>query len=506
MADIPTIPGSAFIDTQTIGTKIDPRHRLAVIGATADTISQGLEVVGEYEEKKQKAEEIAAFNNASIVLNKTTADYQHRLKTIPDQQIVPQWSEIATKTKDGLLQGTHGWTPASRAKFQQHLDSWQSDSTIQFQVAGDHLASQRRKATATAAATEFLQSGDETLMPNAVSAIHAAVDAGDMAPEEGKAMIAQFPRTLQENQIRNGMEADPVATLKDINEGHFKDVPPMAMATLKRQVTAAIARQQNDGRDDVLRRLDAGEPIEESELKMKEDAKVLSPAGAKSIRARIAQKNLAEAKDDHAIQMMDVQDHDFTLDKDPDTTAQHMKDRAAALPLTLRVSVNQAIDTRLKQAKKAGAAEERPVERDIFSRGKKDYADGLFQAPTQEDVIEEVPHWWRPNEQKVVGQQTRQPKPDTQWETMATPQERATAALNYAKWQDKMRSFFKANPEAKSEEAEAYSQSILAPHVEAQVKEALSPKAPLIPAKGMKVQQDGKTYEFDGTNWAESTP
>ena len=207
--NIPTIPGTSPVQDIQIGTKMDSRYQQAAIGATADVFSSAMGVVQDYELRKQKAEEVAGFNQASIVLNKATADYQHGLKTMKDQDIVPKWQEQAQKTKDELLQTTQGWSGPAKAKFSQTLDTWQNDSTIQFQVAGDHLASQRRKATAVAASNEFLQTGDPAYLENAKQAITSARDAGDMTPDEASMHIGALQKGLEMNQVQYGMEDDP---------------------------------------------------------------------------------------------------------------------------------------------------------------------------------------------------------------------------------------------------------------------------------------------------------
>lgn len=208
---IPSIPIPAPVSSIEQGTKIDPRSQLALIGQTADTVSTALGVISEYEQRKQKAEEVAGFNQASIVLNKATADYQHNLKTMPDKDIVPKWQEEAAKVKDSVMQNMSGWSQAAKRKMAQHLDTWASDSTIQFQVAGDHLASERRKATAVAAAHEFLQTGDPAFLENAKQAITVARDAGDFTATEASAHIGALQHGLEMNQVQINMEQDPFA-------------------------------------------------------------------------------------------------------------------------------------------------------------------------------------------------------------------------------------------------------------------------------------------------------
>ncbi len=209
MANIPTIPNTAPVQDVQIGTKVDSRFQQGVISAQANVFSEAMNVVSDYELRKQKAEEVAGFNQASITLNKATADYQHNLKTMKDQDIVPKWQETAQKVKDDLLKNTEGWSGAAKRKFSQTLDTWQNDSTIQFQVAGDHLASERRKATAIAASNEFLQTGDPAYMENAKQAITSAVQAGDMTPTEGQVHIGAMQKNLEMNQVAYGTMADP---------------------------------------------------------------------------------------------------------------------------------------------------------------------------------------------------------------------------------------------------------------------------------------------------------
>lgn len=472
MPNIPVIPGSSRVSSPELGVQVNAKPRLRALGQAAETFGAGAKAVSDaaqsiadYEQHKQRAEEVASFNQASIVLNKTTEDYRHNLPTMKDQQIVPDWTKIAGTTKQQILDDSKNLSPAAQKKLSQHLDTWAGNSTIEFQVASDHLATQRRKATATAASEQFLQSGDPAFIPNATAAIKAAQNAGDITPEEADQRIAQFPRVLQENQIRNGIEADPVRTLKDIDEGTFKDVPPGPLLTLKRQAQAAVSHQQNQGRDEILQRLDAGEPVDETEIQDKEEGGAISTTGAKSIRLRIQQKNLKDAKDEHSVQMMLAHDHDFTQDPDPAKTAQQMKDKGAALPPNLRASLYQEIDQQLAKAKKAGAAAEKPVQNDLYERGKKDYTSGLFQDPTEESTF----HFFSPNEKKKVPAGVN-PK----WEQDATPEQKRAAELNYAKWQDKMRGFFKEYPDATSEQAEMYSQKIKEPYVMAAVAKAIN--------------------------------
>lgn len=482
MSNIPTIPNSQRIQDQQIGVHVGARPGLQRLQAEKDVwnsatnaVVTGMDVVQDYEERKRRAEEVAAFNKASIVMNKATEDFTHKLRTIPDQQVVPNWTAYSKQVADQALTAS-GLEGPAKTRLMQHLATWQSDSTINFQVAADMLGSQRRMSTAAAAAHEFLKSGDPATMDNAKAAVDAAVKAGDWTPEHAKLFTDQFPSVLQENQIRNGMEADPFNTLKDINAGKFKSVPSGPMATLRRQTQAAVARQQNAGRDDLSRRLDDGEIIDEAELKQKEDIGVISPEGAKSIRSRIAQNGLAEAKDSQRRMMTDVQDYDFTADKDADGTAQKMKDRAAALPTALRVPLVEKIDNRLAASKKPGEDTENPIIKKELGYMREDFNSGSSFVGVRGGTrrIAEMPD---ADFQKEFGKDAKRQDVIDQ------------ARLSYAKKQHEFLEWSKTEQgkKASAEDAAEYRRKLEQPDVDAKVKEQLG-----LPSTGFT---KGKTYK-----------
>ncbi len=378
---IPTIPNTAPVQDVQIGTKVDSRFQQGVISAQANVFSEAMGVVSDYEQRKQKAEEAAGFNAASITLNKATADYQHNLKMMPDKDIVPQWQQTSQKVKDDLLKTTEGWSGPAKRKFSQTLDTWQSDSTIQFQVAGDHLASQRRKATAIAASQEFLQTGDESLMGNAKAALTTAKNAGDMTQAEYDQHVSALTRGLQTNQILNGIESDPVATLRDIDAGEFKDVPAKQLLQLKGTARRAVVAVQNAGRDDLLQRHDAGEIIDEGEISAMESTGAISARGAKQVRLGIAQKDYKDARDNRAMLMLEADDTLTADNPDLDKKAQSIKDDGASLPPVLRRYLYEHVDAKVKAATKGAGAEERPVEQQIFSQMREDRMSNGYTLP-----------------------------------------------------------------------------------------------------------------------------
>lgn len=488
MANIPTIPGTSQVESPELGVKIDPRSRLMAIGQAAETIGEGLSVISDYEQRKQKAEEVAGFNQTSIVLNKATSDYQHGLATMDDKQIVPKWEEIATKTKDEVMKNTAGWTPAAKNKLSQTLDTWTSDSTIQFQVASDHLGSQRRKATAVAASQEFLQTGDKEMLPNAMNALKAAKDAGDMTEAEYNQHVSGLTRGLETNQIMNGIASDPQATLRDMKAGEFKNVPAKLLLQLQTKAGIAVTNRQNGTRDDILKRHDAGEVIDEDEIATKESAGELSPQAAKTVRQSISQKDLKEAKDNHALLMMRADDIDWTQEKNPQKKAQEIMDDGAGLPLPLRKSLFEHVQSKEKAALKAGVAAEKPVQKAVFDRMKEDREENGLTIPMTSEVVPGTTRFFRPNDADTVkfehvagGLKTLRDVtklPDATIEQkfgkgMTRQKLFQAEELHYAQQLGKMRDWFKANPDASDEEAEKYRLGLEKPYVMAGVSKTL---------------------------------
>lgn len=487
MSNIPTIPGTAQAQDVGAGAKVDPRYQEQRIAAGAQTLNagvgavvSGVSAIADYEQKKQNAEDVAGMNQATISLNLVTSGFRSKLKQMPDKQIVPKWGEVSEDTKQKVMDSVGpNLSPQAKRVLGNHLNLWQSDATTQFQIASDELGSQRRKATAESAAHMALQSGEPEAINNATASIDAAVKAGDWTPQQADFFKAQFPRILSENQVRNGMEANPVATLNDIQSGKFDGkIPPGPLMVLKRQTEKAVSMQQAQGRDELLSRNDAGEPIDESEIATKEAAGQISPTGAKGVRNAIAQTGLKQAKDANLLLMMRADDHDWTGDKTPEKSAQQIKDEGAALPLPLRKALYEHVDMKLRQATKADAAEENPVHKDVLARMKEDRDQNGLTIPMASLVTDEssgflglgahpssVQYQHVANGLKGLDAMSDDDIKEKFGPDATLTKIKQAEQLHYAQQLSKMRDWLKANPQATDEKAEQYRQTLEKPYV-----------------------------------------
>jgi len=517
MPNIPTIPGSARIQTIPIGVKQDAgptEQRLSAVRgafqAAGGAVADAAGAVADYEQKKQKAEEVAAFNQASILTRKTTSAFRDSLRNNPnDQQWLENWQQTSNATRQQILADPRVKGPV-RVKMMQTLDEWQGTTSAEFQTAADVAGSERRKRIGLLAADEALKDGNEKA---ATAAIDGLVRTGDMWKEDAEAKKKTFTATIQENQIRTGMASNPVQTLKDIDGGKFGGIPKGPLTTLRRETQAQIARQQNAGRDDILKRMDDGEVVNEDELKAKEQTGDISPEGAKSIRARVTQNNLKTAEQDQKNQMSEVQDYDLTAEKDPDQWAKEQKDRAAALPPALRVPLVTRIDNKLKSAKSSVAAQARPVETQIFDQMREDReknfttipatvkitpASGGFLGIGKHGESVEFNHYQGGLEQ--LRNLTDDEVKEQFGEGMTKDKVVKAEQEHYANQQAKMREWFHSNPQATYEQANEHLQGLERPYVSAAVSSMLAKHVPVAVASeaDLDALPAGARFIFNG--------
>ena len=388
MANIPTIPGSARVPDQQIGTKVDVQPRLQALGQLRKTVGQaagaldeGLSAVADYEQRKRRAEEAAFFNQTSVTLMKVTSDARHNLKKQPDQDIVPNWTATSTATKQTIQDdpGFAKMSPDAQRELKRHLDSWQGNSTAEFQVNADKLASQRRNATAVAAKNAFLKTGDPAMRTNAVAALTAAKNAGDMTKQQFDFEVAGMDEQLEKNQILNGIDNNPYATLKKINAGGYKNVSETDLNALKNQAerqTNYVQRQTGDGLIDAFGT--SGVPVDDTTLRDKVKAGTLTGEFVKNYHAMVAREDFHKAQDNQALLLTRLRDMDLSDSDNPEKDIRAVTDEAARLPPQLQKEIHTLADTRLKAAKRG---QEQTLHADQLDAMRQAHEDSLGRIP-----------------------------------------------------------------------------------------------------------------------------
>lgn len=403
MANIPTIPGSSQVQTQQIGTKRDVGPQLAAlgqlrktVGAAGSAIDESVGAIADYEERKRKAEEAYVFNSSSLSFQKLHSQFLSNAKKLPDEQIVPDWMQTAQAWKQQQLD-QYGSKLSNGAKrmFQMQTDNAIGGTTAKFQVMADHLGSQRRESAAVANFGEFLKSGDKDMANKAVSALSIAVKAGDMTQEKMDFYTSQIPKVLQENQIRNGTESNPVATGEDLKAGKFPNVQGSTRSALILANEREIGTLHRTTQNDIMSRyeLDPTNPPSKEEMDSKLKAGSITGDFVKAFgnmqAEKTRQKNAQEKrefdqkeKDDSNILQMQVNNHDWASDTNPEKTAADFGVTASGIVSTgYRKAASELITSKYNQAKKGQIQEERPAIKQQLDFMKQSFEDSVGVIP-----------------------------------------------------------------------------------------------------------------------------
>ena len=363
---IPTIPGTARVQDQSIGVQRNPQPRIQALGAfkqavgSANNAVQGMAGdVMDYEEKKRKAEEAYAFNSSSLSFQKLHSEYLHGVKKMPDEQIVPTWSETTATWKQQQLD-TYGGKLSPRAKkvFEMNLNNAIGESTAKFQVVADKLGSQRRLGAARANKDEFLKTGDPAMKSKAISALQIAVNAGDMTKDDMHYEVSKMDEQLEHNQILNGIDSDPYATLKAIDAGKFKDVPETELATLRNTAEKQVNFvQRTTGMDLTNDFAMTHVPKTDAELQDLKKSGKLTGEYIESYGKMVALQGHKNDVDKQAIFLNRLRDLDLTESSNPEKDVREITDEAASLSPQLQKDIHTLADQKLKAAKKGEPAE-----------------------------------------------------------------------------------------------------------------------------------------------------
>ena len=367
MANIPTIPGTAQVQDQQIGVKRDPSARIRALGSFRQTVGQadqavqaGLGVVADYEMRKRKAEETAFFTKSSVVMLNTFTDGLHTLKKQPDDQIVPNWVQRTQATKDTIKNDADfaKMSPAAQRKLLLQIDSWAGESTATMQKQADLLGSDRRAKTAIQAKKAYAKTGDDAYKKNALAALDAQNKAGDLSDDAYKDEVASLDSDFERNKILNGIDADPYATLKDINAGKFKDVSEQELGTLRNQAEKQVAFVQRSTASDLINDFQmTNQPKDKAELQQLVKTGKVTGEFVKNYGAMVEHRDHEQAVNNQALILNKLRDMDLSNSDNPEKDVRKIIDEAASLPPALQKEIHAVADSRIKAAQKGQATE-----------------------------------------------------------------------------------------------------------------------------------------------------
>ena len=502
MANIPTIPGTAVAQDVAIGQKIDPSTGLASLGQVAKTFETAANVIGEYEDKKQVAEESFVANTTAASFQKFTQDFRQRTIKMSDDQIVPQWE-----------QESQAWLQAQKDQYGQKLtrqtqaqlyNAWDRgviSARGEFQTVADSKARMRYVGAVDALGNAFVQNANPATASIYKDAIQKAVAAGYYDKDRGKEKIAEIPQKIDVQRAMLGINTNPFQTYQELKDGQYKEIKN---ENVKRQLMNDAFRAYNDDQrtnnenyySQITQERDINKWPSDKDINTQVTSGRLSPRQGESLKDLKAGKIYDHASA-RAEQLKSVVDSiDFTDNVKASETINMLSGESSKLPPDLKDSIN-------KYLAKSEKTYQQPIKADIRSYAAKMYAKGNFRPLEMQDVpgdVVEISKFFGliKTKKQTTKKELGQPTEDTYWQQTASPETQAQALSSRTKFMQNMDLFMEKNPIATPDQVQGEMERLMGPHIISQVSASLTkPKFTV----GQKARQNGITYQFDGNNW-----
>ena len=503
MANIPTIPGTQMVQDQPIGVKMDPTAGLKLNAQVAETVGTAAAVIGQYEEKKQKAEENYVQNASALSFHKMTQDFRDQVnKGMPDEQIVNNWdSQFNNWKQQQVEQYDSKLSPEARRQMQFAWDQGGISTRGEFQLVAEHKAVQRRRGAVHALGQEFINTGDEQTAKLYSTAIDNSIRYGDMSHQEGDSLKAMIPQKIDVQRAMLGINTNPFQTYQELKDGKYKEIKN---ENIKRQLMNDAFRGYNDDQrtnnENFYSQITQERDINKWPSDKDIDTQVTS--GRLSARQGESLKNLKAGKIyDHASaraeQLKSVVDSiDFTDPVKASETINMLSGESNKLPPDLKISIN-------KYLAKSEKTYQQPIKADIRTYAAKMYAKGNFRPLEMQDVpgdVVEISKFFGliKTKKQTTKKELGQPTEDIYWQQTASPETQAQALSSRTKFMQKMDLFMEKNPIATPDQVQGEMERLMGSHIISQVSASLTkPKFTV----GQKARQNGITYQYDGNNW-----
>ena len=502
MANIPTIPGTAEVQDVAIGQKIDPRAGLGLQAQVAKTFQEATNVIADYEDKKQVAEESYVANTTAASFQKFTQDFRQRTINMSDEQIVPQWEQESQAwlqtQKDQYGQKL---TRQTQAQLYNAWDKGLISARGEFQTVADSKARMRYVGAVDALGSAFVQNANPATAAIYKDAIQKAVAAGYYDKDRGKEKIAEIPQKIDVQKVLTGINSNAYETYQGLKSGEFKDI---TNENIRRQLMNDAFKTFNDDQrvngNDIYEQIslnkDPNKWPSDKDIDLGVKTGKLAARTAQSLKDLKAGKiyDYSSARADALKGVVDSLDFSNTTD-----TAEKLNNISAELnklPPDLRDGVN-------KYLAKTEKTYQEPIKKDVRDYAAKMYSKGNFRPLEMQevpgDVVEISKYFGLIKEKKqLTKKELGQPTEDTYWQQTANAQTQAQALSNKTKFLQSMDLFMQKNPIATPDQVKDEMERLMGPHVISQVSASLTkPKFTV----GQKVTQSGIVYQYDGNNW-----
>ena len=288
MANIPTIPGTQMVQDQPIGVKMDPTAGLKLNAQVAETVGTAAAVIGQYEEKKQKAVEFDIANKSYLSFTALRQKFDQDAKTLPSDQIVSHWEQTANEWRASQAEQYNSkLSPEARQEFNANWDKAIIGSRGDAQAIADRKQHADFMGTMDNVITKAAYSGNENEIKGAEKVIDTGVKTGIIVQGKAEEFKYKLHVTADEavvNNALNGSLQDKFVAkemLKDSDK--LKFIPVKQRPIYNRKLDLAIATDQRNNLNELKELRDSGDKVfTEEEVLEKQNKKEIPPDSVKT--------------------------------------------------------------------------------------------------------------------------------------------------------------------------------------------------------------------------------
>lgn len=281
---IPTVSGSEIVSAPYAAAPLDVNALMApgrAMVGVAQSIGYAGQVIGEFAERKQRAINAAAEQDAMMQMEKGFDDYQIELSTQQDEEKwVEGWKKKSETLKSSLLSDPH-ISQAVKDHLTVALNTEAERSTQRIATQANTRLLQRQKARLMNVADYMFQRGD---IERGDIAIEAMSEHGLIFPEQEFELKKDGHEKADFSAVNKGINVDPFTTIDQLDEKtpsgewkNFTNLDENRREGLKVEAIRRTAALRADTVQGIVDRRNQGEIISKDELQSLVDSRRLKP-------------------------------------------------------------------------------------------------------------------------------------------------------------------------------------------------------------------------------------
>lgn len=506
---LPIVSGSE-VSTPSSGVRMDSsafRNAALAPGRVAQTVGQ--DVGGLFQDVSQNIQanrNARTVFDADLAMRKTKDDFTANLAKMPDEGTwLPAYKQQVDQLRDQTLSGPNVGPDVKRV-LSQKFDMWEGVTSAEIRQAALLKGATETRESAIADSTYAAHQGD---IEGAKNILNAAVAHYAMTPGDVKKISARFPSIAAQAQADTAISTNPIKA-PDLIQRFKGTIEPAVFVGIMHRAGEEKSRAQANNLNDLSEQMETSPDgtIDPKLLAEKVKTGDVTQRGADGLlnrmkHAKDLDKKQADLEDrnEASLVALDITDHDFIGDKEPQKSANDFNDRIKGIANPgQRDRLTQRLQNKIQSAQKKGEEEEKPIIKEQLDWMKQNFEGKVNVIPVfggghVAGGIKKIQEMTDENFQGTFGKDAN--RADAVKHASAYIE---TQRLNYAKKQQAFLAWAHdpSNKDATVEQAQAERQRLERPDVEAQVKQALGGG----PVVGKKYKdKDGNVATWDGTKF-----